>query len=373
MKWSRWPKSHRFLVGTATSAAAVALIAVGVPASALATHPVSQAGPNQTGPGYPPPGGIYKPFNDCPILNPLMKEGISGSAVICSAGQVASGSVTLGTVTTPVVRPVDVQFGGVQTPNAALGGDWTTGIGGFAGGILPPPAGLGAMLKTKPDLIPMSLTTALGCSTTTDPVVKNVCTQAENFGGKYQDVYALAQSAGQITNFGVLTWTQRIKFKLINPLLGSNCYIGSDNNPVVINPQLSVGPGGQLQELTDPNPTAHPDTFTLGITVASATDNTFTAPGVTGCGPGGAKNVSIDTALDAGTGLPAASGVNSLTLNGSFDIAATSAGENMPANNAKILLSAFKASVGTPAGPRAGVRTITGAQLHRALRRLGLR
>jgi hypothetical protein len=171
----------------------------------------------------------------------------------------------------------------------------------------------------------------------------------------------------------VLTWTQRIKFKLINPLLGNSCYIGSDNNPIVINPQLSVGPGGMLQELTDPNPTKHPDTFTLGITVASATDTTFSAPGVTGCGPGGAKNISIDSALDAGTGLPAASGVNSLTLNGSFDIAATSAGENMPANNAKILLSAFKASVGTPAGPRAGVRQISGAELHRTLRRLGIR
>ena len=80
-------------------------------------------------------------------------------------------------------------------------------------------------------------------------------------------MYALAQSAGQITNFGVLTWTQRIKFKLINPLLGSNCYIGSDNNPIVINPELSVGPGGQLQVLPDPNPTKHPDTEVLAITL----------------------------------------------------------------------------------------------------------
>jgi hypothetical protein len=383
MKTSTWRSRHPFLLGTATSAAAVALIAVGLPAAALATHPASQARPNQIGPGYPPPGGIYTPFTNCPLLNPLMQETptvprplVNGlSLAACTAGNVTSGSITIGNITTPVVRPVNVQFGFWTPPNASSGGDndGPNLVDGYQGGILPPPAGLSAMLVTKPDLIPQKLTTALGCSTTTDPVVKSVCTQAENFGGKYQDVYALAQSAGQITNFGVLTWTQRIKFKLINPLLGSNCYIGSDNNPVVINPQLSVGPGGQLQELTDPNPTAHPDTFTLGITVASATDNTFTAPGVTGCGPGGAKNVSIDTALDAGTGLPAASGVNSLTLNGSFDIAATSAGENMPANNAKILLSAFKASVGTPAGPRAGVRTITGAQLHRALRRLGLR
>ena len=230
------------------------------------------------------------------------------------------------------------------------------------------------MLVTKPDLIPQKLTTALGCSTATDPVVKSVCTQAENFGGKYQDVYALAQSAGQITNFGVLTWTQRIKFKLINPLLGNYCYIGSDNNPIVINPQLSVGPGGQLQELTDPNPTKHPDTSrSSAITVASATDTTFIAPGVTGCGPGGAKNVSIDSALDAGTGLPAASGVNSLTLNGSFDIAATSAGENMPVlTTPRSCCPRSRPAARAPAS-RAAVRRISAAQLHHVLRSMGIR
>ena len=74
MKWSTWRSRHRVLLGTATSAAAVALIAVGVPAAALATHPSSHAGPSQIGPGYPPPGGIYKPFTNCPLLNPIMAE-----------------------------------------------------------------------------------------------------------------------------------------------------------------------------------------------------------------------------------------------------------------------------------------------------------
>jgi hypothetical protein len=371
MKASRWPSRHRFLVGTATSAAAIALIAVGVPASALATHPASQARPSQTGPGYPPPGGIYKPFTDCPILNPLMAESTSGDAVVCSAGQVASGSVTLGSVVTPVVRPVDVQFGGWDPPNATLGGDWTGGSSQFAGGILPPPAGLGAMLKTKPDLIPMSLTTALGCSTTTDPVVKSVCTQAENFGGKYLDVFALAQNVGQLTNFGLTTWTQRIDFKLINPLLGNNCTVGNANNPIVINPNIQLAPGGQLEVLPDPNPTKHPSTDVLDITAAIATDTTFTAPGVTGCGPGGAKNISIDTALDAGTGLPSASGVNSLTLNGTFGIADCF----NTSNQANILLSAFKDSIGTTASPmhRTFPHGLSAAHLRSLLRGLGMR
>ncbi len=156
------------------------------------------------------------------------------------------------------------------------------------------------MLVTKPDLIPESLTTALGCPNT-NPVVQNICVKAENFGGKYLDVYALAQSAGQITNFGLFNWTQRIKFQLINPLLGNSCYIGSDNNPVVINPQLTIAPGGQLISENDPNPVKHPNTGVLAITAANATDNVFTAPGVTGCGPGGAANIAVNEALDAGT------------------------------------------------------------------------
>lgn len=377
-------RSHRFLRGSVTSAAAVGLIAVGVPAAALATHSAPHAGPAQIGPGYPPPGGIYSSFTNCPLLNPVMQEAVFPPAATspndlslaaCVAGNATSGSITIGNITTPVVQPVNVQFGFWTPPNASAGGDNSDGISEYAGGILPPPAGLSAMLVTKPDQIPQSLTTALGCATATNKVVKNVCEQAQYFGGKYNKVFALAQSAGQITNFGVLAWTQRVKFKLINPLLGNSCYIGSDNNPIVLNPQLSVNPGGQLQELPDPNPAKHPNTFVLAITSASATDTTFTAPGVTGCGPGGAKNIAIDEALDAGTGLPSASGVNSLTLSGAFGIAANEYGifgQPQTAPMAKVLLSAFKAS-STSGGSAAAPRKVTGAAVRQLLHKLGVR
>ena len=221
-----------------------------------------------------------------------------------------------------------------------------------------------------------SLTSALGCATATDKTVKTLCSEAENYGGKYNQVYALAQNVGQVTNFDVNTWTQRIDVKLINPLLGNYCAIGNANQPIVVNPYINVGPGLNTEQ--DPDPAKHPDTGVLDINDTSATDTTFTAPGVTGCGPGGTKNISIDSALDAGTGLPAASGVNSLTLNGNFQIAASFAGEDsslpQPQNNARILLSAFKDSVGTPApsgGPGAG-RRVSAAGLHGVLRHLGI-
>jgi hypothetical protein len=362
MKAARSWMQNRMVRGTATTAAAVALIAIGVPAMALASHPASHAGPSQIGPGYPPPGGIYSSFTNCPLNNPLIHESVGFTA--CTAALATSGSITIGNITTPVVRPVNVQFGFYSAAGQSYYAD-----------VVPPIAGLSAQLVTKPDLIPENLTTALGCATATDKTVKSLCEQAKNFGGKYQDVYALAQSDGAITNFALTSWTQPVRFQLINPLLGNNCYIGTLGHPVVLNPQLSINTGSFV---TDPNPVKHPDTEVL-FTQSSASDTTFSAPGVSGCGPGGVANIPVDEAIDASAGLPAASGVNSLTLTGAFNIAVTSAyGDSsvpQPADNAKILLSAFKASVGIPpstGGPEAGHR-VSAASLHRLLRGLGTR
>jgi hypothetical protein len=350
---------HTFAV-SAMAVAATALMVAGVTSAAVGAQSNPHAGAATGGPGYPPPGGIYKPFTNCPLLNPLMQESVGNDATGCVAGNVSSGSIKIGNIVTPVVRAVHVQFGIWDPPNATAGGDNPAG-GQFAGGILPPPVGgMSAMLATKPDLIPQSLTTALGCPST-NKVVERLCQKAQSLGGKSNEVFALAQSAGQLTNFQLTAWTQRVKFKLINPLLGNNCYIGSDNNPVVLNPQLSLGPGGKLVELADPNPAKHPNTVVLKITKAIASDTTFAAPGVTGCGPGGAANRLVDKALDTSAALPAASGVNSLTLNGVFSIAVCFNSKNQ----AKILLSAFKDSATSAlSGHQQPARQIPFANLH---------
>ena len=327
------------------SAAAAAVAALIVPAvtSSVAAQPGSLAVINQRGPGYPPPGGIYTPFTNCPLNNALMHE--SNGFTACTAGDATTGTIVIGNLTTQVTQPVIVQFGFWTPPNQTYYAD-----------VIPPLAGVSAQLVTKPDLIPESLTTALGCPSS-NATIENMCQQAANRGGKYNQVYALAQSAGNITNFNLFTWTQPTKFQLINPLLGRNCYIGTDGDPIVLNPTLNIT---SLKSKNDPNPAAHPDTGVL-LAKASAVDTTFAAPGVTGCGPGGVANIAVDQALDTSAGLPAASGANSLTLTGAFDIAATSAAEDssvpQPADNAAILLSAFKASVGHPRTPQAATRS----------------
>jgi hypothetical protein len=317
------------------------MIVAGV-TSSVAAQPTSLAGTTVRGPGYPPPKGIYAPFTNCPLNNPAMHEVLpltdnGGGLAACIAGNATTGSITIGNITTSVVQPVNVQFGFFIPPHD---------INFSPPPAVPPLAGPSAILTTKPDPLPVTLTQALGCPSN-DATVENLCQQAQTRGGIYNKVSALAQEAGPITGFNVFNWTQPVKFHLINPLLGSNCYIGSDDDPVVTHPSLSLGPGGGIFEEVDPAPTVHPDTFVLGITGASASDSTFSAPGVIGCGPGGVANVAVDEAIDATSGLPAASG-NSLTLNGTFLIGANLTSEDasltQPQDDAADLLAAFKAS-----------------------------
>jgi hypothetical protein len=346
------------------------MIVVGVTSSVSAqstaiTSASATAITSTRGPGYPPPKSIYRPFTNCPLNNPVMHEVMpitdaGGGFAACTAGNATTGSITIGNITTTVVQPVNVQFGFFIPPKDD---------NGYPAPAVPPLAGPSAILSTRPDLIPEPLTQALGCPSS-DATVENICQQAQTRGGTYNQVYALAQEAGPITNFMLLSWTQPVKFQLINPLLGSNCYIGSDDTPIVLNPGLTVGPGGQLVQETDPVPTVHPDTFVLEITEASATDSTFSAPGVTGCGPGGVSNVAVDEAIDTSSGLPAASGVNSVTLTGTFDIAANTTSEDssltQPQDDASDLLAAFKASTN---GEHSVKHQITMAQMNAMLSR----
>jgi hypothetical protein len=330
---------RRALVLGVTAVTAAATIAYGATALAAAkpsSHGHGFGHHHYRGPGYPAPGGIYAPFTNCPLLNPLMQESTPGDATGCVAGDATTGSITIGNITTAVTEPVTVQFGiwdPVNASNIANGNQ-------FTGGVLTPLNGLAGQLVGAPDLVPGGLLKALGCPST-DPIVERLCTEATKLGGRFLDVYAQAQSAGPITNFDLVTWTQPLMFQLINPLLGPNCYIGSTDEPVVVNPQLT----GNISIENDPHPKKHPDTEVLKISDGTATDTTFSAPGVTGCGPGGTANVDVDTAIDTAAGLPSASGSNSLTLSGTFYLAACYA----PANMANILLSAFLASVGKPA------------------------
>jgi hypothetical protein len=356
-KWTR-----RAVLWSTAGALTVATVVAG--STAEAAHS-PQAGARQShvalsaqAVGYPAPKGIYKPFTNCPLLNPLMQESTPGATTGCIAGDVNSGTIKIGNVTTKIKSgakvkyPVSVQFGLWDPPNAGSN-PWT-------GGILPPPdGGLSAQLFSSGQYVPGGLLKALGCPNSKFAVIKKLCAEAQAKGGRYLNVFAAAQSAGPITGFALTSWFQPVMFHLINPLLGNSCYIGSADNPVVLNPVLTTT-GSAVVE-TDPHPKQHPATGVIKIPDASATDTTFTAPGVTGCGPGGTANIHVDEAIDKAVGLPSASGADSIVLSGTFYIAASAAPHNM----ANVLLSAFRDS--TRSSGTAAIRRISAADLRHGL------
>lgn len=106
-----------------------------------------------------------------------------------------------------------------------------------------------------------------------------------------------------------------MKIKLSNPILGNNCYIGSDRNPIVLN---------NITGTTEPPPPNEPITgkapelgidFETGIvsfTDGEFVDNSFAAPGANGCKLVlfGFIPISINGLVNEQSGLPAAAGTN---------------------------------------------------------------
>lgn len=103
------------------------------------------------------------------------------------------------------------------------------------------------------------------------------------------------------------------KIHLENATLGSNCYIGSNSNPVQIN--LTSGTDGTL--VGDGGELIFPEPYDL-ITVEDAklVNSTFSAPAASGCG--GLFSLFIDPLVNTLVGLPAGSGKNSAILEAGF-------------------------------------------------------
>jgi hypothetical protein len=114
------------------------------------------------------------------------------------------------------------------------------------------------------------------------------------------------------------------QIKLTNPFLGNACYVGSNQNPIVVHTTSgTTSPPEGVEPIT-----GRTGTIKIGgrgeiITFVGArlVDNTFPVPGVSNCGwEGGA-----DAAVDAGAGLPSPAGHNVVILEGTLNQAGSEA------------------------------------------------
>jgi hypothetical protein len=244
--------------------------------------------------------GIWGPFTRCPVDSAAMlaTDGVSSDPV-CIANSSPNGSIKLGN-STQTTGATNLQLGAVA--------DDATGE--FS--LIAPPGGA---LVSEPVNVEGGL---LGLMCPSDiPLVSAICEGL--VGSPLNAVTAVVEPAGAPSDFnsgaalslGVPIITLPVKVHLQNPILGPNCYIGTDSNPIVLRPENTTRPSisaaiGDLDGTPNPSgPLAR-----LGGTSTQG-DDSFAVPGATGCGLFGVLN----TAVNQQQGLPSPAGNNNLVLN----------------------------------------------------------
>ena len=243
------------------------------------------------------PKGEYAGFNECPLNRATITD--------CILSVSSGGAFTIGSKTVPLVNPVTLQGGFEgEVPNIKFYG-----------------AENGDTLSKTPQPVPGGL---LGITAPTwwPKFIQDWFNNQINAG--LTGVTATVELAGPtkgLTNIALNTENLIFeegtalglptKIHLSNAILGSTCNIGSDKAPVQID--FTSGTSGKLKGSAGTlsfNPS-----FTI-ITIAGGNlvNNTFSAPGASGCG--GIFSFLIDPLVNSILGLPAGEGKNAANLEG---------------------------------------------------------
>jgi hypothetical protein len=104
-----------------------------------------------------------------------------------------------------------------------------------------------------------------------------------------------------------------VKIHLDNPILGNECYLGSNSEPIQLN--LTTGTSGALKGSA--GELMFNEAFTLiDLTGVRLVDQTFTVPSANGCG--GELSEYLDPLVDSIFGTPAGVGENHAVLEGTL-------------------------------------------------------
>ncbi len=229
---------------------------------------------------------VFKKFVDCPIAG----------GEYCTYAETLSGEFKLGSKTAPIENPLVLQ-GGLKS--------------------------LGTLQEIVEPLIP-PLYGAETVSKTSQKLPGGLTGISEGIGGEVSATAELIKGGTVLVAPAHLfgdepAVTLPIKIHLQNELLGEDCYIGTDENPVVLHltDAKTTPPSG-----TEPISGKQGESVSIGDGKAfelrgnTLVDNTFAVPAATGCGSN-ALVVPVVTALvNTDAGLPSAAGKNVAILNG---------------------------------------------------------
>jgi hypothetical protein len=277
--------------------------------------------------------GLWAPFNRCPVDNPTMlsADGVAKIA-LCVTVNSPSSFLTIGHITAPLGES-NVQVGLVINNETSEETAIAPRDGTVDGAPVQLPGGLQALVCPN-----------------SARYLREICGPRPNRW--LNTVTSTIMSAGEPSNFNLLGGlfggavplvSLPIKLHLENPLLGWNCYIGSNSEPVVLRPQIVTSPTGSF-EMFDANGTPDPNGVMteLSATGGSMGDNQLAIPGASGCGFWG----QFDSSVDRNIGLPSPSGNNAVLLNeASLDLTGIAGPESVAPNDGKDLSSNWHSAV----------------------------
>jgi hypothetical protein len=254
------------------------------------------------------PTGPYAQFIQCPSTFPGVEY--------CLYGQTTSGEVKIGTTAVPISKPITIQSGALPI--------------GSENFVLIPAKNGESLSKTEQN-VPGGLLGLINCK---DIKGEGFFEKGERaaceliFENKTTGVTATTELVANGQNPAILNFsnlfgenstalTLPVRVKLNNPLLGSNCYIGSEAHPIQL--QLTTGttsppaPNKPIKGFVG-NLGEEGENGIIIIEQLGLVDNSFSVPVAEGCG--GFFSFLINPIVNAKLGLPSAAGHNTAILNG---------------------------------------------------------
>jgi hypothetical protein len=252
------------------------------------------------------PTGEYAVFAQCPLSN----EALSA----CLAAKTETGEFIVGKEKVPISKAITLQGGFIENEE--------TGALTFVG------AANGETLSKTPQAVPGGLAGLIACKEISNFFERVACELV--FENGVTGVNATTELAAPASSIGLnegnllgeegTALSLPVKVHLENPFLGSECYVGSNASPVVLN--LTTG-------TTSPPAPNKPIKGSVGkvevnsegtiltLSKNSLVNNSFAAPGTSGCG-GILFSWILDPIVNAKLGIPAAAGHNTAILNGTL-------------------------------------------------------
>jgi hypothetical protein len=252
------------------------------------------------------PTGAFAVFKQCPRF--------TLDVHFCLYSETTSGEVVIGSSKTPITNPIILQ-GGIAENEAEEQS--------FVGALN------GQTLSKSPQKVPGGLLGLIKCNeikgqglleklerTSCEAVFENGTTGVNATTELALPASSIGINTSNLVNEEGVALSLPLKVHLENPLLGSECYIGSAAHPVTLN--LTTG-------TTSPPPPNKPikgklgdlnfeEEFTLiNITNNTLVDNSFAAPGATGCG--GIASFLLDPIINSKIELPSPAGKNTAIQN----------------------------------------------------------